>query len=698
MPNLIGKILGKVHVDMFLAKGGMAEVYIGTHTTLHRSVAVKFLKADLQEEPELRERFEREARVIAMLRHPNIVQIFDFDSFQNQPYLVMEYVPGVSLGAHLRELHRKNRRLDLKQINSLLKKIADALSFAHLNNVAHRDVKPANILLTSRSIPVSAEDPLPTDVEPILTDFGLVRFTQSNTQTNTGVITGTPAYMSPEQARGDRVDARTDVYSLGVTVYEMLAGRVPFEADTTLSVLHKQIYDPHPPIEGISKSLQDVMDRVLAKDPDQRFQTPLEFAAAFEKALTGTAEAETVNFPSALSRSITVTRQNIQAIIVKKKRNVVIPVATGIIAIAVVLVALTVVRMSTEQPTATSASSAPTEGQVASDPTTEPVAPTSIPAITDPEPVGLLRFQDGSAQADQATFSSGNLPLPPEGSQYETWLVEDGGETLFSIGIIQFDAGNRASLTYVDPDGRNLIAFYHGVQITIEPNGDTNPNPSNEIAFSNILPPGGFSHVRHLLSEFSGTPNQTPFIRGLKVDTDLLVELSEGLLSAFEAGDDQTVNLQAEQMLNLILGNLSDDHKDWDGNGNINDPGDGYGLLLNGTNNGYIQGTFSHANLSMTSADATENMLTHGEHVKIVADNVSQWTPQLRDQLIAILEAQSLSEAEAAIRQAVVLANQIRNGLDINGNENIEAIPGEGGAMTAYDHSYYMADILLVKP
>jgi len=215
MSTLTGKSLGKVRVEMFLAKGGMAEVYIGTHTTLQRPVAIKLLKADLQGEPELLERFEREARAIAILRHPNIVQVFDFDSYGNQPYLIMEYVPGVSLGAYLRELHNRSERLDYIQIQSLLMKVADALSYAHENHVIHRDVKPANILLTSRSTPVAADKPLPSDVVPILTDFGLVRFTQSSKQTSTGVITGTPAYMSPEQARGDRVDARTDVYSLG---------------------------------------------------------------------------------------------------------------------------------------------------------------------------------------------------------------------------------------------------------------------------------------------------------------------------------------------------------------------------------------------------------------------------------------------------------------------------------------------------
>ena len=671
-------MLGRVHVDMFLAKGGMAEVYIGTHTTLHRPVAVKFLKADLQDEPELRERFEREARVIAMLKHPNIIQIFDFDTFQNQPYLVMEYVPGTSLGAYLRELHKKNQRLDFLQILDLLKKIAAALTYAHQNNVVHRDVKPANILLTSRTTPVSTDEPLPDDVEPILTDFGLVRFIQSNTQTSTGVITGTPAYMSPEQARGDRVDARTDVYSLGVAVYEMLAGQVPFESDSSLTLLHKQIYDPHPPIAGLSKKLQDVIDRVLAKDPDERFQTPLEFAEAFEAALTGTAEAETQNLPSALSRSITVTRQTIQAVVVGKKKTFFSPLVIGILVLTIALGALFIACMSALTAT-----------------TVVPVDP----VIPDPEePVGLLRFQDGSTQVDQVTFSSGNLPLPPEGSQYEAWLVEDNGETLFSIGIIQFDAEGRAALKFVDPNGRNLITFYHGMQITIEPAGDTNPNPSNEVAYAATLPPGGFSHVRHLLSEFSATPNQTAFIRGLKADADLLEELSQGMLNAFDAGDEQNVNLHAEQMLNLIVGGQSDDHKDWDGNGIIADPSDSYGLLLNGTNNGYIQGTFSHANLSMTSIDATTNMLRHGEHVKIAATNVSEWTPQLRDQLIAVIEAPSLTESESAIRQAVVLADEIRNGVDINGNENIEAIPGEGGAMIAYDHSYYMADILLVKP
>jgi hypothetical protein len=161
-------------------------------------------------------------------------------------------------------------------------------------------------------------------------------------------------------------------------------------------------------------------------------------------------------------------------------------------------------------------------------------------------------------------------------------------------------------------------------------------------------------------------------------------------------GDEEDVSLQAENMLNLIVGKQSGDHKDWNGDGEIDDPGDGYGLLLNGSNLGYIQGSFTHADLAITSADATKNMLTHGEHVKICANNVSDWTAELRAQLINILQNPTDADKEALIRQAVATANQIRVGVDLNGNESIEPIPGEGGALTAYEHAYYMADMLIL--
>jgi hypothetical protein len=257
-----------------------------------------------------------------------------------------------------------------------------------------------------------------------------------------------------------------------------------------------------------------------------------------------------------------------------------------------------------------------------------------------------------------------------------------------------FDAENKGSLSFVDGGGRNLIGTYGAVEITIEPL-DGNPNPSSDIAFSARLPESGLIHVRHLLFSFGATPNQIGFIRGLDAGTRQLMDLSGQMLTAFEAGNEAEMLLQAERMLTLIVGTQSPDYKDWNLNGTIDDASDGYGLLLNGDQLGYIQGTFSHADLAITSPDATQNMLIHGEHVKVCAANVGEWTTELRTQLIAILENPSNPDREVQIRQAVALANQIRTGVDINGNENIEPIAGEGGAVTAYDHSYYMADMLI---
>jgi anti-sigma-K factor RskA len=288
------------------------------------------------------------------------------------------------------------------------------------------------------------------------------------------------------------------------------------------------------------------------------------------------------------------------------------------------------------------------------------------------------------------------MPLPPEGSQYEAWLIEDDGEGRISIGMIKFDQNSKGSLTFVDSEGRNLLGTYSALEITVEPDPDPNPNSSNNIAFSARLPEGGLTHVRHLLYSFGATPNQIGFIRGLDADTNLLTKLAAQVLASFQSGDEGDVLLQAENMLNIIVGSQSEDHKDWNGDGEIDDPGDGYGLLLNGSNLGYIQGTFTHADLALTSPDATENMLTHGEHVKISANNVSDWTAELRAQLIDILQNPTGSDREGAIRQAVATANQIRAGVDLNGNESIEPIPGEGGALTAYEHAYYMADMLIL--
>ena len=285
MTDWLGKVIGRVRIEKLLARGGMAEVYLGTHLTLERPVAIKLLQSHIEEEPELLERFHREAKVVGGLRHSNIVQIFDFDAIDGHPYIVMEYLRGPTLATYLRSLHEKKGRIPLPQVARLLSELASALDYAHGQGVIHRDIKPGNIMLLKRAGEFPLDQPLAEDVEIILTDFGLVRIAHATTHTAAGTVSGTPAYMSPEQARGDKTDHRTDIYSLGIVLYEMLAGRVPFEADSQLTVIYMHINNPPPPIPGVSEQVQAIIDRALAKDPNDRYQRSGEMAADFFRSL-----------------------------------------------------------------------------------------------------------------------------------------------------------------------------------------------------------------------------------------------------------------------------------------------------------------------------------------------------------------------------------------------------------------------------
>jgi serine/threonine protein kinase len=301
MPEWLGKTMGKVRIEKLLARGGMAEVYLGSHLTLERPVAIKLLHSYIEEDPFLLERFHREAKVVAGLRHSNIVQIFDFDTIDGHPYIVMEYLKGPTLATYLRGLHQRKKRIPSHQVARLLKGLTAALDYAHGQGVIHRDIKPGNIMLHNKTAEIPLDQPLTNDVEAIVTDFGLVRLMHAASQTASGMLSGTPAYMSPEQARGDQIDHRTDIYSLGVVLYEMLAGRVPFEADSTLTVLHMHIHTPPPPIPGIPDKVQEVMDRVLQKNPDDRYQTSREMAIDFYLSIGMTAQAETIREPYPVS-------------------------------------------------------------------------------------------------------------------------------------------------------------------------------------------------------------------------------------------------------------------------------------------------------------------------------------------------------------------------------------------------------------
>lgn len=269
----MSKKLGKYEIKERLGRGGMAEVYRAYHAALDRDVAVKLLHPFLADDPEFKQRFEREAQNVARLRHPNIVQVFDFDfdPVGESYYMVMEYVTGSTLKDILLELHSAGKKISQEQAVHIIRESAKALSFAHQRSMVHRDVKPANLMIEE-------------DGRVVLTDFGIAKIVTGTQTTQSGSMIGTPAYMSPEQGLGETGDERSDLYSLGVILYEMLTGRLPYDADTPLAIILKHLNDPLIPPRQLNPEIPDWLEQIvlilLAKDPAERFQTADELIAA----------------------------------------------------------------------------------------------------------------------------------------------------------------------------------------------------------------------------------------------------------------------------------------------------------------------------------------------------------------------------------------------------------------------------------
>lgn len=270
MNDLTGTTLGQYEIVQKIGQGGMAHVFKAYQPALNRYVAIKVLSPTLAEEPGFTERFHREAQAVARLHHPNILQVFDFGIQDRYSYIVMRYVENSTTLDQL--IHTGT---PLERLIDYIVQVADALNYAHEQDIVHRDVKPSNILIDGKWA--------------LLSDFGLVKMGQSSshlTQTGTGL--GTPAYMAPEQASGLKVDRRADIYALGIILHRILTGTVPHEAPTPFAILVKRSTEPVPPLRqlrpDIPESVEQVVLRSLAKEPDARYSTATDFAEALKKA------------------------------------------------------------------------------------------------------------------------------------------------------------------------------------------------------------------------------------------------------------------------------------------------------------------------------------------------------------------------------------------------------------------------------
>ena len=272
--NMVGKSIGeRYRIDELLGQGGMSAVYKAFDPNLKRVVAVKIIHPHLADDPKFVMRFEEEAAAVAQLRHPNIVQVFDFNHDENQYYMVQEFVPGETLQELLRRLSKSGGRMPLSEAIQYTLNICDAAGYAHRRGMVHRDIKPANILLNVNG-------------DAILMDFGIVKITGGVVHTATGAVVGTALYMPPELIKGETPDQRADIYSLGVTLFEMVSGRPPFEADSAMSLMMMHMRDPVPNMHHlrpeVPEDLIKVITKALAKDPNDRYASMTDFAEALK--------------------------------------------------------------------------------------------------------------------------------------------------------------------------------------------------------------------------------------------------------------------------------------------------------------------------------------------------------------------------------------------------------------------------------
>ncbi len=588
MDDWVGRVLSKVRIEKLIGTGGMADVYVGRHTTLNHPMAVKILHPHMTVNADLRRRFRDEAQAVAALRHPNIVRVIDFDVIDDRPYIVMELLQGMPLNEYLHGLHGMGHTLPLDTVARLMTSLTAALDYAHNRQIVHRDVKPANIILRAGETPIKPQMPLAPDVEPVLTDFGIARIATSATATASGTILGTPAYMSPEQVRGEPVDRRSDIYALGIILYEVLAGKLPFnpETDTPASILYKHVNEPPPVVPNVAPPIQRVVEKALAKDKDARYQeagllaADLKVATKSDAAPVAAAPAVTAVAASSPPQAAAPPKPTESERRMRPSWALIGGLLFGaIVLIGGVVVGGQLVGGSGDDPANGQAASTEVV-EVAASEVAAPAA-TALPevaataAIPQSGPVSAIVIRDSSLEAQIP-----GVDTPPAGQSYHAWLL--GGEGVEPLhlnrdGIVEL-LGAELVVSFAHPDGVNLLAQYAKFVISLEDEGGLLAQPTM------IVYEGGFeSSAIQLVQLADEVKGGNPVLQNLNswVPAQALhfFQHSGLALGQVEKENLPGVRTHLEHSLNITEGKTGELFGDWDGDGNPVNPGDAVGLV-----------------------------------------------------------------------------------------------------------------------
>jgi tRNA A-37 threonylcarbamoyl transferase component Bud32 len=689
--TMIGRTLGNYKIVELLGHGGMATVYTGYQETVDRRVAIKVLPPHPGLDAQFIERFQLEARTIAHLQHPHILPLYDYGTQDEIMYLVMAYIEGGTLEDRLRQ----GKPMPLTEVEQILRQVAGALDYAHRQGIVHRDIKPANILIDGEG-------------HALLADFGIAKLVEGGSQlTGTGVV-GTPAFMSPEQAQGAKVDSRADIYSLGVVVYQMITGQQPFAADTPMQVMLKVINQPVPDVlsvvEGLPEGLSHVMKRVLAKDPDDRYQTAAAFAEAVSQVIHATSaslaaaraatpiESRTEKFPVAdepATEAYTQPRAGTtppgaqpgldtgtgpQTVIINQMNPLVLLGGVAIIAVALVVVVLLVtgnLRSGTDDPDPTLPAAVVDDAEDEEDAPVDEVDDENGETVAQvPDPAvarhGRLTYSTNNEIGDSLSLRVEGLERPGTGSVYVAWLVNTDDDSALNLGTLVVDAQGDGALSFTDTDGRTLPAHYNAVGISREERGFTGDQPEGEIVYSGSVP---IEVSRALYEIFVSSED------GLNDGSLLSGAITEATFAAQHAGlasgstNIGGIQLHTEHAINILRGETVD----YNGNGRGENPGRGVGVYP------FLDRIESRLTEATSATGATISIQTNAEFIRVCLDNTRVRADQVVELGMTFFEADDFDEVLDDAAESSEVAEQIRTGYDLNQNGIIEPFEGECG-------------------
>ncbi len=330
--------------------------------------------------------------------------------------------------------------------------------------------------------------------------------------------------------------------------------------------------------------------------------------------------------------------------------------------------------------------------------TPEPTALPPAPTATPTEVTGLAAVDDDRAFSDRLNIDLFNVPPPPPGSVYEGWLIGNNGEFRLSVGVLEVGPDGHISQQFTSPIGENLLAIYNEFILTLEPVGDTDGQPSADIKFSAVVPPQAGLALRVMLATVSDTPDNVGYLLGLRTQAEVVASHVSLTDLALGPQDLVGVHRHAEHLINAIEGLHGEHFGDADGDGRILNPGDGYGLLSTSQGPGYIESVIQHAQAAIDAPDATADIKLHAGHVLISAQNTQTWVEQINVKALELVQAQDIDTARALFEEMRVLADNMLNGVDANGDGEVGPIPGEGTILTAYQHAQFAASPAYQSP